>query len=258
MVPSCRIFAAAELTVVVLLCATAIAHAQEQPERIQLRGAVFERGTFAPVPGALVGVPGLDATTKTDSLGNFLLDLPPGPGYRLSVEQLGYVSTGTVVHASDFHLPILILIAPDPVLLGGLEGAVDRLRGRRLSSKSSVRTIDSERLARWGGRDMLSVLRTRIPSLRRCASDPSQYCVRSARRTVPVSVCVDEFLASGGVARLAAYSPRALHLIEVYRGRNGTSIRAYTRGFVEQLTEKPKGLRPLSVRCSGLHDGAGS
>ncbi|MCH7563148.1 MAG: hypothetical protein IH968_04915 [Gemmatimonadetes bacterium] len=60
---------------------------------------------------------------------------------------------------------------------------------------------------------------------------------------------VDEFLASGAVARLAAYPPGALHLIEVYLDPSRTSIRAYTRRFVEKLTKNPRRLRPLSVGC---------
>lgn len=57
----------------------------------------------------------MEAATTTDSLGNFLLDLPPGPGYRLSVEQLGYLSTGFVVLASDFHLPVMICLPQESV-----------------------------------------------------------------------------------------------------------------------------------------------
>lgn len=249
MIAACRILATTGLAVAVLLCATAAANAQEQPERIQLRGGVFDQNTFAPVRGVLVEVPGLEVATTTDSLGNFLLDVPMGPGYRLSVEQLGYVSTGIVVLAAEFNRPVMISIAPDPVMLEGLTIVVDRFQSRRRSSMSSVRTIDAERLARWGSRNMLSVLRTRIPFLRRCAREPSEYCVTARGRSVRVSVCVDEFRAFGGVAQLAAYPPSSMHLIEVYRGSGGTSIRAYTRRFVERLTKKPRRLRPLSVGC---------
>lgn len=249
MIAACRMLTTTGLTVAVFLCAPAGAHAQDQSERVQLRGAVFDQSTFAPIHGALVEVPGVDASTTTDSLGNFLLDLPPGPGYRLSVVQLGYASTGIVVLATDFHIPVMISIAPDPVMLEGLTIVVDRFRSRRRSSVSSVRTIDSERLARWGGGNMLSVLRTRVPFLFRCPSQPFEYCVRSRGRSVRVSVCIDEFRAFGGVDELVAYPPGQFHLIEVYRSRTGTSIRAYTRRFVERLTRNPRRLRSLSAGC---------
>lgn len=249
MIPARRMLATTGLTVAALLCATASAHAQHQPERIQIRGAVFDQSTFGPVSGVLVEVPGLKAATATDSLGNFLLDLPIGPGYRLSVGRLGYESTGVVVLASEFHLPVMISIAADPVMLEGLTIVVDRFKSRRRSSMAIVRTIDSERLARWGSRNMLSVLRTRIPFLFLCPSDPFEYCTRSRGRTVRVRVCLDEFRAYGGVEQLAAYPPSAMHLIEVYRDRGVFSIRAYTRRFVERLTRNPRRLRSLLAGC---------
>lgn len=247
--PPSRTLASAGFSIALLLCAKAVVHAQERPERIQLRGGVFDQNTSAPVPGALVGVPGLEAATTTDDFGNFLLDLPMGPGYRLYVEKLGYSSTGVVVLDADFHLPVVISIAPDPVLLEGLKVVVDRFERRRRSSMASVRIIDSETLARWGGRDMLSILKMRIPFLTRCPRAAFAYCVYSRGRTVRVSVCLDEFPAYGGVEQLASLPPSALHLIEVYRSRTGTRVRAYTRRFVETLTRNPRRLRPVSIGC---------
>lgn len=247
MIPTCHKIASAVLSVAVLFCTTAVVHAQERPERIRLRGGVFDQNTSAPVPGVLVEVPGLEAAATTDSFGNFLLDLPLGPGYRLSVEHLGYASTGVVVLAADFHLPVLISLAPDPVMLEGLKIVVDRFRSRRLSSPYAVRTINSDWLSRWGGRDMLTVLRARIPFLRPCPNDPFDYCGRFRGRTARVSVCLDEFPAYGGVAQLAAYPPSEFHLIELYKG--GTQVRAYTRRFVARLTKNRRRLLPLSLRC---------
>ncbi|GMR14201.1 MAG: hypothetical protein BMS9Abin29_2441 [Gemmatimonadota bacterium] len=246
-VPASRNLASAGLSVAVLLFATTGVHAQEHPERIQLRGGVFDQNTFVPVPGVLVEVPGVEAVATTDSLGNFLLDLPWGSGYHLSVKQLGYASTGVVVFASDFDRPVLILVAPDPVMLEGLTIVVDRFRSRRHSSPYSVRTIDSELLRRWGGRDMLTVLRAQIPFLRPCPNDPLAYCGRFRGSTVRVRVCLDEVPALGGIAQLAAYPPGVFHLIELYNG--GTRLRAYTRRFVERLTKSRRRLLPLSLAC---------
>ena len=163
------------------------------------------------------------------------------------VEQLGYTSLRVPVFAETFRLPVVISIAPDPVMLEGLEILVDRIRSRRRSSPYSVRTIDAESLTRWGGADMLTVLEARIPFLRQCPNDPFQYCALFRGRTVTVRVCLDEFPAFGGVAQLAAYPPSEFHLIEIYR--RGTQVRAYTRRFVERLTKSRRTLLPLSVRC---------
>lgn len=215
--------------------------------RIQLRGGVFDETTSAPVRGVWVEVRGAEAATATDSLGNFLLDLPWAEAYHLSVKLLGYSSIGVVVFASDFDLPVFISVAPDPVILEGLRVVVDRFRSRRLSSPYSVRAIDSDRLGQWGGTDILPILRAQISFLRSCPNSPNDFCRRFRGRMVRVSVCIDEVRATGGVAQLAAYPPSAFHLIELYRG--GTEIRAYTRKFVERLTKTRRKLRPLSLGC---------
>lgn len=247
MSPANRRLAAAGLSVAMLLGGGGIAHAQDQLQRVLLRGTVHDQDTFSPVSGVLVEVPGLDVATTTDSLGNFFLDLPSAPGYVLYVEQLGYASGRVPVFADDFHLPVFISIAPDPVMLEGLKVVVDRFGTRRRSSISAVRTIDLEDLAMWVGRDMFTVLRARIAFLRRCPRDPFQYCVSSRGRTNRVRVCIDEMPALGGVDQLAAYPPSHFHLIEVYdRGR---SIRAYSRRFVNKLTRNPRRLLPLSFGC---------
>lgn len=230
-----------------LLGGGGIAHAQDQQERVRLRGVVHDQDTFSSVSGVLVEVPGLNVATTTDSLGNFFLDLPSAPGYVLYVEQLGYASGRVPVFAEDFHLLVFVSIAPDPIMLEGLRVAVDRFRSRRRSSISAVRTIDLDDLAMWVGRDMFAVLRARIPFLRRCPRDPFQYCVSSRGQTDRVRVCIDEMPAPGGVDQLAAYPPSYFHLIEVY-GRGG-SIRAYSRRFVNKLTRNPRRLLPLSLGC---------
>lgn len=239
---------AAALLATVLTAASSVA-SQEPDEagRTKLRGRVFDVATGAPIHGAFVAPEGRVTGFLTDSLGNFMLDLPSGAAYHLHAEQLGYEKVTIDVNRLDARRPILIGLRPDPVVLEGVTALVDRFERRRSFYTGSVRAYDRKRLLTGAGRDALQFVSSRTGMVRRCVGDPLDYCVWRRGRLLRMQVCIDEVYAFQGGRDLELYAPQDFYLIEVFD--RGAQVRAYTNRYVERMVERHIPLRPLVMGC---------
>ncbi len=249
-----------------LLSAPALAAQNFNPEdyvgTARIVGQVVDAQTGTPLMGARVSIPGLEKHSVTNRDGRFLLaDLALGR-YSVAVEQLGFSIWQDVLVATASGLPAVLRMAPDPILLTGLEVSADRFQERIRSAPVRAKVIDSEALAEHDGFPLADLLTYRAnlflgfcsktvmigPKIA-CEAEWHEHgyamhptnpyddrCVRGRGRP---NVYLDEAPLIGGLARLEQYPLDLLYRIEVY---DGIHIRAYTRDFMR--------------RSAGVHLGA--
>jgi hypothetical protein len=208
-----------------------------------------------------VGLSGADWGTLTDRQGLFRLPDVPSRAETYVFEMLGYAETTFVANAAvDGHLDIRL--APDPVILEGIEVIADRFESRRNATATSVRAFDREQLLASSALDVMNLLEQRF-GLRRTPcpggagrgiarrgglfSTPSQYdCAWVRGRPAPVTVCIDEMPILGGMDFLVGYQPHELYMVEVYG--QGRQIRLYTNQFMERASRTR--FRPVPLAAS--------
>lgn len=214
----------------------------------RIRGTVHDLETGTPLMGAFVAPQGLTTGFLTDSLGRFVLELPPAPTLYLSAERLGYETTRLQVGAHDSDRPLKIMLRPDPVLLEGVEVLVDRWDRRRRFHPGSIRVFDQTALLRAGVTDALSFVRSRAATrVRICPQDPFSFCAWRRGRWYRMRVCLDEMPLFDGGRTLETMQPQDFFMIEVFD--QGREVRLYTERFVEQAARRRSPVRPLVMGC---------
>ena len=211
-------------------------------------GQVGDAETGTPLKGARVAIPGLQKHALTNQDGRFLLaDLATGR-YNVAAEQLGFFTWQDDLEARESGSAVVVRLAPDPIVLEGLEVSADRFQQRVRSAAVRVRTIDSEALAEHDGFPLSDLLTSRanlflgfcsrtvmLAHPQKCQSEFHEHgwavqpsnpfdhrCVRGRGRP---NVYLDEAPLVGGLARLEEYPLDLLYRIEVY---DGIHIRAFT------------------------------
>lgn len=264
-----RLLLAAALLAPAPLSAPRLAAQNFNPEdyigTARIAGQVVDFETGTPLMGARVSIPGLEKHAVTNRDGRFVLaDLAFGR-YSVAVEQLGFSIWQDVLEATGSGAPHVLRMAPDPILLTGLEVSADRFEKRIRSAPVRAKVIDSEALAQHDGFPLADLLTYKANLfLSHCSktviigpktscdaewhehgyalhpSNPyDDRCVRGRGRP---TVYLDEAPLIGGLARLEDYPLDLLYRIEVY---DGIHIRAYTRHFMRRTTGVHLGSLPF-------------
>ena len=118
----------------VLLCVALLGGGPAVAQAQVFEGQVVEQGSDRPVSTALVRAMDVEgeqaAFMLTDSLGRYRLELPEPGAYTLVAERLGYVpfrSHLLDVTRADGVYPVDLVMAVDPIPLGGIDVSMSRL-----------------------------------------------------------------------------------------------------------------------------------
>jgi hypothetical protein len=211
--------------------------------KTDLVGFVVDQATGEPIAGAYVQVVPEDRSAYTDSRGHFkIVGLPVGR-YALYVEYLGYSGAGVRFELAEDAAPARIELAPNPVILEGIQVINNRLKRRRNALAYSSRVFDARQLATSSAGDALDFVRMRV-FMTPCPSGSfSRYCIWRRGQSIAPAVYVDEVPFIGGMDMLIGYGTQDLYLIEVLN--QGTQIRLYTKWFAERLAQGRASLSPF-------------
>jgi hypothetical protein len=210
-------------------------------------GTVVESGTGRPLAYALVaqerGLP-----TLTDSAGVFRLS-GLGPGvHNITASQLGYSRLTLPVAVGPGMEPVKFELFPDPIALEGIQVMGDRFRGRRNALPMASQAYNVDRLRMTPSLTVLDFLQTDAKLMPAVCPGRQQYvgCFNRRNQVVVPQVYLDESPLPAGLAQLEGYHPSDFYLMEVIG--NGLMIRAYTHGFMEQMSRNPRALEPIIVK----------
>jgi hypothetical protein len=231
------------LIAVALLASEGIGQ-EVQSEAFDLVGALLDDSNGHALAGAFVSLTGSEWGSITNENGRFAIpDLEAGT-YSITAEQLGYetlVWEGQISAAA----PLQLRMAPQPMILEGLQVVTDRFQSRRNGNATSVSMYDRTALTSTSQPTVLDFVAFRVGSAReRCASNArADICLRIRGRNVEPKIVVDELEILGGMDYLAAIAPHELHMVEVFG--QGRHIRAYTTRFMERAAKTR--LQPVAV-----------
>jgi hypothetical protein len=211
-------------------------------------GTVVDSGTGRPLPYAMVAAEAGALPTLTDSTGVFrLAGLPPGV-HNLTASQLGYSRLTLPVVVGTGQEPVEFKLFPDPIALEGIQVMGDRFRGRRNALPISSQAYNQDRLRMSPALNLMDFLETDAklsPAI--CPGrQQTRGCFNRRGQVVVPVVFLDEAPLIGGVAQLEGYPVNAFYLIEVIG--NGLMVRAYTQGFMDQMSKNPRALEPIIIR----------
>ena len=234
---SLRSLAAASLAALPLSGTMAGAVAAQEPDcdedQPHIAGLVLDAGTESPLSSVLVWVEASPLASLTTDNGRFLL-CKVGPGSHLvTAARLGYDTLRVRVEADPAPAPIRLRMAPNPIVLEGLEIVVDRFERRRRAAAVPVRTFDREGLARsnhWSAADFVNMQAGVVTVRCRTGMALADTCVQDRGRVVRPRIYLDEAPLIGGWDELVSLPTSELYMIEVYR--RGVHIRAYTHRFM--------------------------
>lgn len=202
-------------------------------------GRVVNARTGAPVPDAIVRLPGLHRQTVTDSAGRFRIPRVPAREHRVLVSAMGYAD---MTQAADVRMArqAEIALPPQPVVLERINVIGDMFRTARRRNPHAVRAIEREELLRtrmFSARNLLPMVGVDVLQ---CGM---RYCVWHRGKYAYPSVQIDGRPAIGGLDELDMYAPQDLYVVEVMFG--GRMITAYTTDYVERMARR--GLRPAPL-----------
>ena len=171
----------------------------------------------------------------TNNEGRFRIpDMTEGT-LALSIELIGYEKLDWIgqVEAGD---ELVIELAPQAVLLEGLEVVTDRFRSRRKAAATNVFAYEADALSTSTAQNTVEFIEFNSSAwLTPCNGRFSDRCLFVRGRTVEPTVYVDEAPIMGGLEYLEAFAPWEFHMIEVYGG--GRHIRAYTPRYMENAAK---------------------
>jgi hypothetical protein len=211
-------------------------------------GTVIDSGTGRPLPYAMIAAEAGALPTLTDSTGVFrLAGLPPGI-HNLTASQLGYSRLTLPVVVGAGMEPIEFKLFPDPIALEGISVMGDRFRGRRNALPIASQAYNQDRLRISPALNLMDFLETdaKLSAAVCPGRTQSRGCFNRRGQVVVPAVFLDEAPLIGGVAQLEGYPVNAFYLIEVIG--NGLMIRAYTQGFMDQMSKNPRALEPIIIR----------
>ncbi len=221
------------LLALALQATTALAQdrAADAPE-FTLIGTVVDGQTGAVLPGAWVGMTGTEWGSITNDDGRFRIPGMTEGRLALDIELIGYEPlewTGPV----DADGGLVIELAPQAIVLEGLQVVTDRFRSRRRATATTVQAYDPGALASSGAQNALEFIEFNSATwATSCNGRYTSQCLVVRGRTVEPTVWVDEAPVIGGLEYLQSFEPWEFHMIEVYAG--GRHIRAYTPHFMER------------------------
>jgi hypothetical protein len=217
---------------------------------VGVTGVVLDASTGEPLGEVLIAPMGEHRPAVTGLDGGFRMELPSEEEYVLLVTRLGYQSVSRLYPPAIAGEHIVIELTPDPIELEGLDVFVDdlnrRFQRRRNSSQGLVRAYEATDLLALGADNGFDVFYKLVRRARPCPGAAFDYCIVRWGRDIPISVCIDDRSAWGGVTELADYRPEELYVIEVYNW--GATIKAYTRWWV-QRGAKMRQLPPEEWGC---------
>jgi hypothetical protein len=232
-----------------LLVAAAEVSAQDRsrPLTVALSGQVIDHETGQPIPFATVQIGAMRIGVLTDSAGRFRLPGVTEGVHVVHVSQLGYVGAEVEWRVVPENPPMLVQLIPSPVVLAGVEAAIDRLAIRRRAYPRSVRVLDRAHLADAVGQNAMDVVRGRGGlAIMPCPGPGANLeCILHRGRPVRPAVFIDEHPAHAGLWALANLQPHELHAIEVFG--NGRQIRVYTVWFMSGLARRPGALQQIPI-----------
>lgn len=226
------------------------------PDRVAVRGVVYDMMSGTPIPGAAVFVESENQGILADSLGSFVAaDVTPGP-QLITVKQIGYHDKAIAFTATGRPEDrVEIPLAPKPFMLDGItavarnvETMEDRMRSRRGAAtvgRGLIRAYDREALLASGAATGLDFVDDHtIVRMMPCPAGEFQFfCIGRGARVRAPWVYIDEILQPEGLVALERLSPSDLYSVEVYF--SGSEIRGYTYQFMERTARKPQALIPV-------------
>lgn len=202
-----------------------------------IRGRVVERETGERVPWVIIRIGPSDATTATDA-GTFRMSGIPQGRHVVRVEGFGFLPGSFEVEVGDNDF-VELEIERDPITQVDIDTAVAKLESRARSVGVPMTTTDRVTILKSRAPTTIDFLKARGLRIEQCRQMADQLCIRGRPATVYIDespVCLEFF---------QTYPKEAFERFE-FIGANGSTIRAYTRWFVERMTRGNIRLQPLT------------
>lgn len=219
------------------LLATQASAQEEMAEDAQftLIGTIVDADTGERLIGAWVGMTGTEWGSITNDEGRFRIPDMTAGTLALNVELIGYEKLDWIGEV-DGPDGLVIELAPQAIVLEGLEVVSDRFRSRRNAAATSVFAYDTGDLSTSVAENAVEFIEFNSSAwLTPCNGQFSDRCLFVRGRTVEPTVYVDEAPVLGGLEYLEAFQPWEFHMIEVYGG--GRHIRVYTPSYMERAAK---------------------
>lgn len=208
------------------LCVLAPRPGSAQQRLAEIRGAVVDRTSGAPLPGAQVTLPGAALPTTSDAEGRFAHRGLPAGTYLLQVRSIGYVAAAWVIVLAEGEVldrTFLLEAAYElpPVVVEGLaDRRLAEFEARRQQGRGHF--VTAEEIRARGAKRLSDVLRT-TPGVRLICR-PSGCLVRMVRapRECPPDYIVDGYPASYSTSPEVSLS--GVIGIEIYRTLSETPL----------------------------------
>ncbi len=228
--------------------------AQDATSDILIRGRVVDAVTREPLVNAFVVHEPTSTGEVTDSLGRFELQLPLGRQIVLMIGRFGYQDMRFELPDSGIARPLVLPLEPDPVMLEGLDVAVDqlaalegRIESRRRRYLGSARSLVGDEVR--GSGTAYDLVRRTASRAFSCSNDGLELCSRDRRgRERQIRICINEQRAWGGILMLQSLSSEEVYILEIF-GFRVTQVRLYTRSFMLQNMKRDIGFQPIEWGC---------
>ena len=198
-----------------------------------LRGEVRDSATDAPIPGAVVQLPGRDVMVVADDGGRFEIGgLRAGP-YALSVQAAGYASSFDSVAVGDGR-PAVVRLRPRPIVLPDVgvllrrEAYVDQLNERVKAVGRSYTILGPEQLRSSPASDVEMLVQA-----------------HTAWRVRGSHVVLNDLTV--GSDQLLFRSPRDFYLVQFIPALH--LLRLYTRDYLEAMVRRGWHPEPICTVC---------
>jgi len=201
-----------------------------------LAGRVVDGDSGQPISGAYVWLGTEERGGLSDAGGAFHFDAVATGPVLIQAEAVGYGRQYLPYYLFESAAAPQITMYADSAVLRGLPLAEQRLHGRRNASPGVVMVLDRTELAtRPADNARLFVDKYTLARMVACSGAArSHWCVDAGGEPLEAVVCIDGEVMMGGLDDLQRYRPHELYMVEVY-GVRGTSVRAYTYAFMEEL-----------------------
>ncbi|MEX2582569.1 MAG: carboxypeptidase-like regulatory domain-containing protein [Gemmatimonadota bacterium] len=243
------------------------ASAVEAQVPVVLNGRVEDAASREPVEGARVFSADSSAAVLTDSTGTFAIQLSSTDSLVVQVERIGYLSQRFDLPDEASNRTSVLLLEQAPVELEGVTAVGEtaiatvlrNLEVRRNGYPHAMNAFDRAWIDRFGpvGGSIYDLVRTRVPRITPCNSDPGEICVPGRIRTFgnpfPQSrytVCIDGWKSIAGIDDLKALPVEAAALVEIYKRGSSQGVRVYTSEWILDRARRGRvGVPSLTLGC---------